>query len=46
VTEYQGVPIFAEQGAMAPHNVLYVPVRPGCEMQPYQPRTAVGAVRG
>jgi hypothetical protein len=41
VGEFQGTPIFAEAGAMAPHDVLYVPLRHGCEFQPYQLRTAI-----
>jgi len=41
VGEFQGTPIFAEAGAMAPYQVLYVPLRPGCEFQPYQLRTAI-----
>jgi hypothetical protein len=43
--EYQGIPVFAEAGA-ARSEVVYVPVRPGCEFQPYQTETKVGAVRG
>lgn len=43
--EYQGIPVFAEAGA-ARTEVLYVPVRPGCEFQPYQTDVKVGAVRG
>ena len=31
-----GIPIFSEAGGSAPYEVLYVPVRPGCEFQPYQ----------
>jgi hypothetical protein len=38
---YQGVPVFTEAGAATPPQVIYVPVRPGCEMQPYQLRTAI-----
>lgn len=34
----QGVSLFAESGATMPHQVLYVPVRPGGEFQPYQAR--------
>jgi hypothetical protein len=45
VGEFQGTPIFAEAGATTPHSVLYVPLRPGCEFQPYQLRTDV-RVRG
>ncbi|CAN5688499.1 hypothetical protein BH23GEM6_BH23GEM6_05340 [soil metagenome] len=41
VGEFQGTPIFAEAGAMAPYQVVYVPLRPGCEFQPYQLRTAI-----
>jgi hypothetical protein len=33
---FQGVPVFAEAGARGRPDVLYVPVRPGCEFQPYQ----------
>jgi hypothetical protein len=43
--EYQGVPVFAETGAERP-EVLYVPVRPGCEFQPYQTEVKAGSVRG
>jgi hypothetical protein len=43
--EYQGVPLFAEPG-MARPDVLYVPLRPGCEFQPYQTEVKSGAVRG
>jgi hypothetical protein len=40
-----GVGIFAETGATSPYDVVYVPVRPGCEFQPYQLRARV-RVRG
>ncbi|HEX8450535.1 MAG TPA: hypothetical protein VF647_00495 [Longimicrobium sp.] len=43
--EYRGVPVFAEAGVRAP-DVYYVPVRPGCEFQPYENTANVGAVRG
>ena len=43
--EYQGIPVFAEAGTARP-DVVYVAVRPGCEFQPYQTETKVGAVRG
>ena len=43
--EHQGVPVFAEAGTARP-DVLYVPVRPGCEFQPYQTEVKVGGVRG
>jgi len=41
VGEYQGTPVFAEAGRTAPYEVVYIPVRPGCEFQPYQPREAI-----
>jgi hypothetical protein len=41
VGEHMGTPVFAEAGRQAPYEVLYVPVRPGCEFQPYQPREAI-----
>ncbi len=40
---YEGVGIFAESGAETPQQILYVPVRPGCEFQPYQLREAIRA---
>ena len=33
--EHQGVPVFVEAGAGSAAEVLYLPVRPGCEFQPY-----------
>jgi opacity protein-like surface antigen len=42
---YNGVPLFAETGSTAPHAVLYLPIRPGCEFQPYQQRETI-RVRG
>ncbi|HST61920.1 MAG TPA: hypothetical protein VLK84_24680 [Longimicrobium sp.] len=44
--DYMGVPVFAEAGATGATEVLYVPVRPGCEFQPYQLDVKVGGVRG
>jgi len=52
---YEGVPVFAENGAMpAPDargrqmgpDVIYIPVRPGCEFQPYQAAEIIKRVRG
>ena len=43
--EYQGVPVFSEGGAMGT-EVVYLPVRPGCELQPYQTEQKTGGVRG
>jgi hypothetical protein len=34
LAEYRGLRVFAEAGASNP-EVVYVPVRPGCEFQPY-----------
>jgi hypothetical protein len=41
VGDNMGTPVFAEAGRAAPYEVLYVPVRPGCEFQPYQPRAMI-----
>jgi hypothetical protein len=46
VGEYRGVPLFAEKGAETTSDITYVPVRPGCEFQPYDGHANVGAVRG
>ncbi|HEY7770158.1 hypothetical protein [Longimicrobium sp.] len=46
VGEFQGVSVFAETGAAGTPEVLYVPVRSGCEFQPYQTEVKAGAVRG
>ena len=45
VGDFQGVPVFAEMGQTRP-DVIYVPVRPGCEFQPYQTEIKTGGVRG
>jgi beta-lactamase regulating signal transducer with metallopeptidase domain len=36
IGEVQGTPIFAETGNVAPHSVIFVPVREGCEFQVYR----------
>jgi hypothetical protein len=41
-----GVSVFAEPGAGARPNVIYVPTRRGCEFQPYQAEEKAGSVRG
>ncbi len=46
VADYQGIPVFAEAGMTGTPEVLYVPVRPGCEFQPYQLEVKAGGVRG
>jgi hypothetical protein len=33
---YRGVAVFQEMGLDGPPEVLYVPVRASCEVQPYQ----------
>ena len=44
---FQGVPVFAETSAnMQAPEVIYIPVRTGCEFQPYQVEVKAGAVRG
>jgi len=43
--EYQGVSVFSEGGSMSA-DVIYIPVRPGCEFQPYQTEVKTGGVRG
>ena len=44
--DFQGIPVFAEAGMTGTPEVLYVPVRPGCEFQPYQLEVKAGGVRG
>ncbi len=44
--EYQGVPIFRERNVTGTPDVLYMPVRSGCEFQAYQREQAVRGVRG
>ncbi len=45
VGDFGGVPVFAEAGQTRP-DVVYLPVRPGCEFQPYQTEIKTGGVRG
>jgi hypothetical protein len=45
VGETMGVQVFAEAGATAPYEVIYLPVRTGCEFQPYQAEQQI-RVRG
>jgi hypothetical protein len=44
--QFNGVPVFVEAGTRGSADVYYVPVRPGCEFQPYQSQDTAGAVRG
>ena len=46
IGEYQGIPLFGEARTGAPPDVLYVPVRPGCEFQPYGLEETVRSPRG
>jgi hypothetical protein len=41
-----GVNVYAERGADARPDVIYVPTRPGCEFQPYQAEAEARTVRG
>jgi hypothetical protein len=43
---YMGVPVFTERGPAGTPDVIYLPVRPGCEVQPYQREQEVRRVRG
>jgi hypothetical protein len=45
VGEFRGVGVFAEPGVRR-IEVIYLPTGAGCELQPYQAATKVGAVRG
>jgi len=46
--QFRGIPVFVEAAFTGAGNaeVYYVPVRPGCEFQPYMNTANVGAVRG
>lgn len=50
VGEYRGVPIFVvrtdEPDEWGRIRVFYLPLRPGCEFQPFLDTANVGAVRG
>jgi hypothetical protein len=46
VGEFDGVLLFADVRSAGPHEVLYVPIRSGCEFQPYQWDLVTGGVRG
>jgi hypothetical protein len=46
VGEFQGVPVFAATDAPAQPEVVYVPVRTGCEFQAYQLQEVTRRVRG
>jgi hypothetical protein len=36
VGDLQGVPIFADRGKSPPFDDIFLPVRPGCTLEPYQ----------
>jgi hypothetical protein len=44
--DHMGVPIFTATDAATPPEVIYVPVRTGCEFQAYQVEEVVRRVRG
>lgn len=44
--EYQGIPLFAPRNSAGDPEVLFVPIRSGCEFQVYQTEVNTGAVRG
>ena len=45
--EFMGVPVFVEAGAAGgTQPVIYLPVRTGCEFQPYELEVKAGSVRG
>jgi hypothetical protein len=44
--EYQGVGVYTDASATGTPDVVYLPVRPGCEFQPYQYEVPARGVRG
>ena len=44
--EYQGVPFFVARNSSPAMEVIFVPIRSGCEFQAYQSEINTGAVRG
>lgn len=46
VGEHQGVSLFARIDESSSTPTLYLPTRPGCEVQPYRPAPEVRRVRG
>jgi len=44
--EYQGVGVYTDATATGTPDVVYIPVRPGCEFQPYQYEVPARGVRG
>lgn len=46
IGETQGVGVYAQPGMATPPDVIFVPVRPGCEFQPYQYEPVSRRVRG
>jgi hypothetical protein len=46
IGEFQGTGVYAEAGATGTPDVIYLPVRPGCEFQPFQKQAVTGRVRG
>ena len=46
VGDHQGVAVFGEVGTTTAAEIIYIPVRPGCEFQPYQFEVKVVGIRG
>jgi hypothetical protein len=46
IGEYQGTSVFGDATATGTPDVIYIPVRPGCEFQPYQYEVPARGVRG
>ena len=46
IGDYRGVSLFAAADAGTPPEVIYLPIRPGCQFQPYQLEPEVRGVRG
>lgn len=44
--EYMGLPVFVQAGTTGTPVVLYLPLRPACEFQPYELHVKTGGVRG
>ena len=43
---HRGVPVFVAPGERTPPDVIYLPFRPGCEVQPYRRSAEYRRVRG
>jgi hypothetical protein len=43
---YRGVTVFTARGTMTPPDIVYLPFRSGCEVQPYRRVEEAHRVRG